>query len=76
MNYNKTQAMIAKLMANATGLKYGAASITIKMHDGRIVQVSYSTQEHIRVQASSKPIDDDLANETKNIAFVLPADEE
>jgi len=76
MNYSKTQGMIAKLMANATGLKYGAASITIKMHDGRIVQVSYSTQEHIRVQASSKPIGDDLTNDAMNIASVPPADEE
>jgi len=48
MNYDKTKAMIAKLMSNAAGLRYGSASVTVTMHDGRVVQVSYSTQEHTR----------------------------
>jgi len=48
MNYEKTKAMIAKLMANADGLRYGSASVTITKHDGRVVQVSYSTQENTR----------------------------
>ncbi|MDR2597437.1 MAG: DUF2292 domain-containing protein [Treponema sp.] len=48
MNYEKTKAMILKLIAIADNLKYGTASIIIKKHDGRIVQVSYTTEEHIR----------------------------
>jgi len=48
MNYDKTKAMIAKLMSNAAGLRYGSASVTVIMHDGRVVQVSYSTQENTR----------------------------
>jgi len=52
MNYEKTKAMIAKLMSNAAGLRYGSASVTLKMHDGRVVQVSYSTQEDTREQAA------------------------
>ena len=55
MNYNKTQAMISKLMANAAGLRYGSASVTVKMHDGRVVQVSYETQEHTREQSALIP---------------------
>jgi len=51
MNYDNTKTMITKLMANAAAVRYGSASITVKMHDGRIVQVSYSTQEHTREQA-------------------------
>lgn len=48
MNYDRAKAMIAKLMSNAAGLRYGSASVTVKLHDGRVVQVSYSTQEHTR----------------------------
>ncbi len=48
MNKTKTQAMVAKLMSNAAGLKYGSVSVTAKVHDGRVVMVSYSTQEHTR----------------------------
>ena len=51
MNYDKTKTMVAKLMANAAALRYGSASVTVKMHDGRVVQVSYSTMEHTREQA-------------------------
>ena len=48
MNYEKTKAMISKLVVIADSLKYGMASVIIKKHDGRIVQVSYITEEHIR----------------------------
>jgi hypothetical protein len=48
MNYEKTKAMISKLVVIADSLKYGTASVIIKKHDGRIVQVSYITEEHIR----------------------------
>jgi hypothetical protein len=40
--------MVAKLLSNAAGLKYGSVSVTAKLHDGRVVQVSYSTSEHTR----------------------------
>jgi hypothetical protein len=53
MNYDKTKAMIAKLMSNAAGLRYGSVSVAIIKHDGRVVQVSYSTQEHTREQAAA-----------------------
>jgi hypothetical protein len=56
MNYDKTKAMVAKLMANAAALRYGSASVTVKMHDGRVVQVSFSTQEHTREQAAEKKL--------------------
>jgi len=52
VNYDKTRAMIVKLMSNAAALRYGSTSVTVKMHDGRVVQVSYSTQEHIREQTA------------------------
>ncbi len=59
MNQTKTQAMIEKLMNNAAGLRYGSVSVTAKVHDGRVVQVSYSTNEHTRdtePQKENEPI--------------------
>jgi hypothetical protein len=48
VNQSKTQAIVAKMMSNAAGLKYGSVSVTAKLHDGRVVQVTYSTNEHSR----------------------------
>jgi len=50
MNYAKVKAMIEKLISIADSLKYGTASVVIKKHDGRVVQVSYTTEEHTREQ--------------------------
>jgi hypothetical protein len=58
MNYEKTKAMIAKLISNADSLRYGYTSVTVKKHDGRVVQVSYSTQEDTRVQADKEKQDE------------------
>jgi len=46
--------MIVKLMANADSLRYGCASVTVKKHDGRVVQVVYSSQENIRETVTVK----------------------
>jgi hypothetical protein len=48
MNEQKTQEMIAKLLNKTTNLKYGTVSVTVKLHDGRVVQVTYSTNEHTK----------------------------
>jgi hypothetical protein len=57
MNSEKTKMMISKLIANTEKLRYGSASVTVKIHDGRVVQVSYSTQEHTRDSESKKEFD-------------------
>lgn len=46
--------MIEKLMTNADSLRYGCASVTVKKHDGRVVQVIYSSQENIRETVAVK----------------------
>ena len=50
MNQTKTEKMVAQLMANAAGIRYGCVTATAKMHDGRVVSVSYSTTEYTRDQ--------------------------
>jgi len=54
LNYEKTKAMIEKLMANADDLRYGCASVTVKKHDGRVVQVIYLKQENTRETVAEK----------------------
>jgi len=58
MNYEKTKVMISKLISIADSFKYGTASVTIKKHDGRIVQVSYKTEEHTRDKPTENNQDD------------------
>ena len=48
MNQTKTEAIAAQLLTNAAGLRYGCVSVTVKLHDGRVVQVMYSTTENMK----------------------------
>jgi len=50
MNQSKAEAIVARLLANAAGLRYGSVSVSAKLHDGRVVEVSYSTTENTREQ--------------------------
>jgi hypothetical protein len=44
----KAEEIVAQLLANAAGLRYGAVSVAAKLHDGRVVEVSFSRTEHTR----------------------------
>ena len=48
MNQAKTEAIVAQLLNNADGLRYGCVSVSVKLHDGRVVQVMYSTTENMK----------------------------
>jgi hypothetical protein len=50
MNQSKAEAMVTQLLANAAGLRYGSVSVTAKLHDGRVVSVSYATTEQTKEQ--------------------------
>jgi len=45
---SKAEAVVARLLANTADLKYGSVSVTANIHDGRIVNVVYSTTESMR----------------------------
>jgi len=57
MNQTKTEAIAAQLLTNAAGLRYGTVSVSVKLHDGRVVQVMYSKTENL-VDASGKIADE------------------
>ena len=48
MNQSKAEAIIARLLSNAAGLKYGNVSVTAKIHNSRVTEVNYSTTESMR----------------------------
>jgi hypothetical protein len=48
MSKTKTEAIVDRLLANAAGLKYGSVEVSLKLHDGRVVSVSYLTTESTR----------------------------
>ena len=44
----RAEDIVIQLLTNAAGVRYGAVSVSAKLHDGRIVEVSYSRTEHTR----------------------------
>ena len=48
MSQGKAEALVARLLSNAAGLQYGSVSVTAKVHNGRVVEVVYSTTESTR----------------------------
>ena len=48
MSQTKAEEMVARLLSNAAGLKYGAVAVTAKVYNGQISQVLYSTTENIK----------------------------
>ena len=54
MNKDKTEAIVAQLLANAAGLRYGSVSVSGKLHDGRVVEVAYSKTEQTREKETQK----------------------
>jgi hypothetical protein len=48
MNQSKAEAIVAQLLANAAGLRYGSVSVAVKLHDGRVVEVAYLTSEQTK----------------------------
>jgi hypothetical protein len=57
MNQSKAEAMVTQLLTNAAGLRYGSVSVTAKLHDGRVVSVSYTKTEQTRERESKKDND-------------------
>ena len=48
MNQSKAETVVARLLTIAAGLRYGSVSVSVKLHDGRVVEVAYSTTENTK----------------------------
>ena len=44
----KAGEIVNTLLTNAAGIRYGLISVSAKLHEGRIVEVSYSRTEQTR----------------------------
>jgi len=48
MSRSKAEMVVTRLLANVTDLKFGSASVTVKIHNGRVTDVLYETTESMR----------------------------
>jgi ribosomal protein S3 len=48
MIQSQAQDIVTRLMTNTAEVRYGFVSVTVKLHDGRVVEVSYSTTKQTR----------------------------
>ena len=59
MNQGKAEEMVAQLLTNAAGLKYGNVAVSAKVHDGRVVSISYTTTEQTVENQNAKNTEKD-----------------
>jgi hypothetical protein len=48
MNKEKAELIVSQLLNYSAGLQYGAVSMSIKIHNGRVFEVSYTKTEQVR----------------------------
>ena len=48
MNQTKAEAIVTRLMASAEGVRYGHVAACLKLHDGRVVSVTYTANEQTK----------------------------
>jgi hypothetical protein len=54
MDKSKAEAIVVRLLTNAAELRYGSVTVTLKLHDGRVVSVTYTTTEQTRETEKNK----------------------
>lgn len=60
MIQSKAEAIVARLLSSAAGLRYGSVSATVKVHDGRVVEVLYAITESTKEMESSTAVNHTL----------------
>jgi hypothetical protein len=48
MNQSRAEEIVARLLGNATGLKYGSVAVSVNLYNGHVVQIVYSTTENTK----------------------------
>ena len=54
MSQSKAEKIVARLLNNATEIKYGQVSVCLRIHSGRVVDVTYSTTESTKDETESE----------------------
>jgi len=68
INENAFLTVIKSLEGNIRRIKYGEASVSFKVHDGRVVSVTHSLTENTRKVVSDKDIQREPPNGTTQSA--------
>jgi hypothetical protein len=48
MSRSKAEAIVSRLLSNATGLQYGSVGVIVKVHAGRVVDVTHTVTESMK----------------------------
>ena len=48
MSQGKAEAIVARLLSNAAGVKFGSVSVTVKIHSGRVMDVTHTVTESVK----------------------------
>ena len=48
MNRSKAEMIVMRLLSNSAGLQFGNVSVTIKIHSGRIMDVTHTVTESMK----------------------------
>jgi hypothetical protein len=48
MSQSKAEEIVARLLSNVAALKYGQVSVCLRIHAGRVVDVTHTTTESTR----------------------------
>jgi hypothetical protein len=54
MNQSKAEEIVAKLLSNAAGLKFGSVAVCISFYSGQVSQIVYSTTENTKAPIKKK----------------------
>jgi len=56
VSQSKAEKIVARLLSNAAELQYGSVSVSVKIHNGRIMDVTHTVTESIK-EAETKEAD-------------------
>ena len=59
MNQSKADAISAQLLCNAAMVRYGSVSVTAKLHNGRVVELTYTKTEMTKEKTTEDPKQND-----------------
>jgi len=54
MSRDKVEVIVARLLSNAAGLQYGSVSVTVKIHSGRIMDITHTVTESMKESGAKK----------------------
>ena len=57
MNKSKIDEIVAKLLANSAEVRFGSVSVSLKKHNGRVVDITYMTSEQTKEQKNNLEIE-------------------